>query len=178
MDDKIKLDWSAIEYEYRAGATTVQSIADKYGITKGAIGNRAKRFDWSRDLTARIKAKKEELVNNRLVNDSVNKHSEAAIIRTVAKKQAEYTIEEKAHLEKLERLAAKHAAELDTSADDLEKKIRMTKQHVETVDKLFNLMRRNLGINDNANGNADQKEDHGALLLAAAIDKCNSRGLQ
>lgn len=49
-------DWEAIESAYRAGSLSIRSIAEKYGITEGAIRKKAKKEGWMRDLTGKVKA--------------------------------------------------------------------------------------------------------------------------
>lgn len=63
-----QIDWEAVEREYRAGLVSMREIARKYNLTAPAILKRARRDDWKRDLTARVKA----AVNAKLVNDQVN----------------------------------------------------------------------------------------------------------
>ena len=67
--------WDVIELDYRAGVKTLRQIAEEHGITHGAINKRAKRDGWTRDLSAKIAAKADELV------------SRAAVSRTVSKEQ-------------------------------------------------------------------------------------------
>lgn len=56
-------DWEAIESAYRAGSLSLRSIADKHGITEGAIRKRAKTNGWLRDLTQKVRdATKTKLV--------------------------------------------------------------------------------------------------------------------
>lgn len=60
-------DWSVIEADYRAGIKTLRQIGEEHGITEGAIRKRAKRDDWTRDLSERIQDKAEQLVRKQLV---------------------------------------------------------------------------------------------------------------
>lgn len=53
MAERKQIDWEKIELDYRAGIKTLRQIADEHGISNPAISKRAKRDDWSRDLTAR-----------------------------------------------------------------------------------------------------------------------------
>src|SRR5438093_9204800 len=48
-----RLDWEKIERQYRVGRLSIAEIAADVGCTKGAIGNRAKRYGWTRDVTAK-----------------------------------------------------------------------------------------------------------------------------
>jgi hypothetical protein len=46
-----KVDWEAVEKDYRIGAKTLREMADIYGISHVAIKQRADKFEWSRDLS-------------------------------------------------------------------------------------------------------------------------------
>lgn len=72
MTEVKRPDWERIESEYRAGLLSVREIAATQGITHGAINKRAKRDGWVRDLTAKIKAKADELVSKREVSSTVS----------------------------------------------------------------------------------------------------------
>lgn len=49
------VDWEAVELRYRTGTESLRSIAADFEITEGAIRQRAKKEDWSRDLSAKVK---------------------------------------------------------------------------------------------------------------------------
>lgn len=55
-------DWKLVEKDYRAGIRPLRDIAADNGISEGAIRKRAKKNEWSRDLTDRIRAKAREKV--------------------------------------------------------------------------------------------------------------------
>src|SRR5688500_4186870 len=63
MAEKKPIDWEAIETDYRANIKSLRIIASEHGCTEGAIRKRAKKYEWERDLSAKIKAKAAELVH-------------------------------------------------------------------------------------------------------------------
>ena len=71
--DKKTIDWPAVEKDYRAGIKALRQIADEQGITHGAINKRAKRDGWTRDLSAKILAKADDLVSKAAVSTTVSK---------------------------------------------------------------------------------------------------------
>ena len=71
MSEKKVIDWEKIELDYRAGVKSLREIAAEHDISDGAIRKRAKRDDWSRDLSAKINAKAEDLVRKELVRSEV-----------------------------------------------------------------------------------------------------------
>lgn len=51
------IDWEGVEKDYRAGVMSVATIADKHGVSSSQIKVRAKKGEWTRDLSAAIKAR-------------------------------------------------------------------------------------------------------------------------
>jgi hypothetical protein len=68
-------DWERIELDYRAGIKTLRQIGGEHGISEGAIRKRAKRDDWTRDLSERIQDKAEQLVRKEAVRSTVRAES-------------------------------------------------------------------------------------------------------
>lgn len=115
MAKKKQIDWDKIERDYRADVLSIAQISRESGAPSSTIRARAKRLGWSRNLTARIKSKADEIVN------------QDAIKNAVANIQAseEQTIEENARLTAGVRLA--HRKDINrarlatvTLLDDLE----------------------------------------------------------
>ena len=65
-------DWERIELDYRAGIKSLREIADGSGVSHVTISKRAKKMGWVRDLSVKIQAKADELVNRSMVNSPVN----------------------------------------------------------------------------------------------------------
>ncbi|HIG7165299.1 hypothetical protein R6T71_23950 [Klebsiella pneumoniae] len=65
-------DWEAIETAYRAGVMSLREIASQHSISHVSINKRAKKEGWEKDLSAKVKAKADALVNKREVNRRVN----------------------------------------------------------------------------------------------------------
>ena len=63
-------DWEAIERAYRAGSLSIRAIAEKCGVSEGAIRKRANKHGWQRDLTEQVqKATKDKLVRKSVRTD-------------------------------------------------------------------------------------------------------------
>lgn len=77
------IDWRSIEVEYRAGLKSLRLIGEQHGVSHVTIFKRAKTQKWQRDLSSKVKAREEELVNTALVNNTVNRKE------LVARKNAE-----------------------------------------------------------------------------------------
>lgn len=80
-------DWERIELDYRAGIKPLRQLASEHGISEGAIRKRAKRDDWSRDLSDRIQQKADELVRKSEVRKQVR--TETATEREVIASNAQ-----------------------------------------------------------------------------------------
>lgn len=66
---KKRMDWDAVERDYRTNKFTLRELAAKYGCTHQAIGNQIKRHGWTQDLSIAIK----QATDAKLVNDLVAK---------------------------------------------------------------------------------------------------------
>lgn len=64
-------DWDKIELDYRAGIKSLRQIGTEHGISEGAIRKRAKRDEWTRDLSERIQDKADQLVRKEAVRKEV-----------------------------------------------------------------------------------------------------------
>jgi hypothetical protein len=71
MGEKQAPDWERIEVDYRAGIKSLREIAVEFGTSHVAIGKRAKKGGWVRDLQAKIRAKADELVTKAAVTKEV-----------------------------------------------------------------------------------------------------------
>ncbi len=54
------VNWVKVEKLYRAGVLPVTHIAKQCGLAEGTIRKRAKKHEWERDLTARVRARTAE----------------------------------------------------------------------------------------------------------------------
>lgn len=91
MDKEIKAqpDWEAIQLAYRAATPSIRALAAQHGITEGAIRKRAKNEEWTRDLAAKVKYKRDDLVRTAEVRSQV---------RTDSKRQSAYSEKQKVEI--------------------------------------------------------------------------------
>lgn len=59
---KKTIDWPGVEYAYRAGIKSLRTIGAEFHTAESSIRKRADRDGWSRDLSAKIRSKADELV--------------------------------------------------------------------------------------------------------------------
>jgi DNA anti-recombination protein RmuC len=135
MSEKKVIDWEKIELDYRAGVKSLREIAAEHDISDGAIRKRAKRDDWSRDLSAKINAKAEDLVRKDLVRSEV---------RTQTAISEKETIDANAHQQAAVRLSQRKDIQRSRSIamqlfDELEHQVGVA--NVELLEALGDLMR-------------------------------------
>ena len=161
-----KIDWESVEREYSLGIKSNVEIGGQFDISEASVRARAKKFDWKKDLNAKVKIAAENKLReancDSKYEDVVNrKLTEKELIEVNANIQATVILEEREDVKRLTRICEALEKQLESiavdpnSEEDLEKKARINKVLVETRDKVFNMRRRNYGINDNANGDAD-----------------------
>ncbi len=78
-----KTDWDAVERDYRTGKFTQRELADKYGVTHGAVGKQAREHGWKKDLTEEIRRATNAKLTEQLVSSEVAKGSQQ-VANTVA----------------------------------------------------------------------------------------------
>lgn len=93
MAEDRKIDWEAIEREYRVGTKSLREIGREYGVSDTAIRKRAKQFGWERDLT-----------------EKVNQQVRNALVRIAVRESNERTDEQKAKARASERDTVEAAA--------------------------------------------------------------------
>ena len=76
-------DWDAVERDYRTGKFTQRELADKYGVTHGAVGKQARARGWKKDLTEEIRRATNAKLTEQLVCSEVAKGSQQ-VANTIA----------------------------------------------------------------------------------------------
>lgn len=116
--------WPTIEADYRAGVKAVRQIAREHGLSETAIRKRAKAEGWTRDLSAAIQAKADDMVRRDAVRTEVrdaNRVPERLVIEANAATVYQVQIAHRKGLARLADLRDKLLAELEVPAADPEK---------------------------------------------------------
>jgi hypothetical protein len=114
--DRHDVDWESVEREYRAGIKSVRVIATEYEVSHVAIGKRAKKHKWPRDLSAKIRAAAQaQLVTSEVVTTSVTINNERAIIEANAAVQVAVVREHRAALSRARRITQRLMDDLEAS---------------------------------------------------------------
>lgn len=70
-----KVDWEAVERDYRTSQLTLRELGEKHGCAHPAIARKAKAEGWQRDLTDAVKqATSSKLIQAAVTNAVTNKH--------------------------------------------------------------------------------------------------------
>ena len=99
----------------------MRQIAEENGISNVAILKRAKRVDWSRDLSARIQAKADAKVSKALVSSEVSKEraaNEREIVEANAELQYQIRISHRKHIQRVKTLLMSLLGEAESQSDD------------------------------------------------------------
>lgn len=117
------VDWEAVEREYRAGIKTLRQIAADAGVTHGAVNKRAKSEGWSRDLSAKVSQRAEELVSKALVSKEVSKEAlvtERQLVETNAAMLADKVINQREDIRRARGIVNKLFSEVEAECDNRE----------------------------------------------------------
>ena len=79
-------DWATIRAEYEGGAS-MRSLAEKYGVSHGAVTKKKDKEGWIQDLEAVIQKKVSEKVSGLVSTDTAKKRAE--VVDAEAEKRAE-----------------------------------------------------------------------------------------
>src|SRR5690554_84499 len=74
-----KIDWEAIEDEYRAGSLSIRNIADKHGISDTAIRKKATLHGWQRDLAEKVRSAAQGKIVRKMVRADGSRTDEEII---------------------------------------------------------------------------------------------------
>lgn len=111
------IDWEAIQMRYRAGTESLRSIGDHFGVTEGAIRQKAKKGEWTRDLQKRVQLATEALLISHEATHSVR--TEAQCVAVEAKMRANVVIGHRTGLKRIGGLRDKLLGEIENVTDNV-----------------------------------------------------------
>ena len=119
----VAVDWERVELDYRAGVMSLREIASVASISEGAIRKRAKRDGWSRDLSAKVASRADDLVRKSEVRSEVRSAqaiSEKETVEASAQAIANAIISHRKDIARNRGLANKLLVELEAQVDSPE----------------------------------------------------------
>jgi len=117
------VDWEAVEREYRAGIRSLRDIGAEFGVSDAGILKRAKKEEWQRDLTERIRAKAEAKVSAALVSEKVSAETNAnerVVVEASAQVLADALLGQRRDVSRSRSIVQKLFDELEAQGDGLE----------------------------------------------------------
>lgn len=144
-------DWERIELDYRAGIKSLRQIADDHGISEGAVRKRAKRDDWTRDLSGRIQDKAEQLVRKEAVRSLVRTDgaiTERVLVEVNAQAAADIRLSHRRDIARSKGVANGLLDELEDGAQmyELDARVKMAKMLAETLRITVDMERQAFGM--------------------------------
>lgn len=152
------IDYGRIEPGWREGIKSLQQLADEYveatgqSVSAPSIHKHFTKLGIPRDLSAKIKAKADAMVNAAMVNGKGNVSgdetlpAEAAIIAVAATTSANVQLSHRATFSKLRDRAEKYEAELASCPDDLFRRASILKCITDTQIKITDAERQAYGM--------------------------------
>lgn len=113
--EKTPTDWEAIEREYRGGQLSVAEIGRKFGVSHTAIQKKAKKRNWARDLTERVKSE----IAARMVAEGLQPAREAATIEHSVQRGVMILTGQRGRIGRTSEIVAKLLEELHDTTDNL-----------------------------------------------------------
>ena len=121
-DTKLSADWEAIETAFRLGVLSIRQIGAEHGVSDTAIRKRAKKDGWTRDLSAKVRAKADEVVRRAAVRSEVRADAagERELVEINAQMQANVILESRGDIRKARTLAMALFAELEAITENMD----------------------------------------------------------
>lgn len=117
------IDWEAVELQYRSGIRSLKDIGAEFGVSDAGILKRAKRDCWTRDLSAKIKAKADAKVSADAVSAEVSartKVAEKEVVEANAELQARIRREQRTDISRSRKLVMSLLDELEEQTGNIE----------------------------------------------------------
>ncbi len=102
---KKKVDWDAMEPDYRAGILSNMALADKYGCTESAVRDHAKRFDWTRKLADKVRESiNENLLRGELRDTATPRSKDDQVVQRAAAAGTEIVLRHRDSIARQQRI--------------------------------------------------------------------------
>jgi len=173
-----RTDWEAVERDYRSDQFTMRELAEKHGIKNHqAIGNRAKRYKWTKDLGRQIKQATNAKLVQELVDKSVAKSGQdvADTVLAAAELNKQVILGHRKQVQELQSALVKAKAkvlELGDSVSDV-REAGVFAGAVESLSRsaknLIEIERKAFGLDDEPEKDKDKDAPAGVLCVPGLI---------
>lgn len=168
-----EIDWEKVEIEFRAGIKSLREIGTIYGVSHVAINKKAKKEEWSRDLSAKIKAKADAMVTTAGVTGKVTKVSsvtEREIVEANAEAILSIRLSHRSDISRVKLLVSKLFGEVETATvqdgQDQPNEILTIPQRVDCVKKLTESAKTLISMEREAWGIDEAKKEASTTVVA------------
>ena len=123
MAERKQVDWEGVERDYSAGILSLRELADKYGVAHQVIARKAKKEDWSRDLSAKIAKAVDKKLGDKQVGDSLGdskKATEKEIVQANAQAIVDIKLSHRTDIARGRKLVAALFDELEETTTNKE----------------------------------------------------------
>lgn len=117
---KTAIDWAGMEPLYRAGLIPLKELGSRFGVTDAAIIKHARKNEWTRDLSAKIRARADAKVSAAAVSAEVsaaNRQRETVVVEAVANQQATIRIRHQKNIARTSNLFLVLLGELEVTSN-------------------------------------------------------------
>lgn len=109
---KMKYDWERIEKEWRAHKLSNREISSRYGASEAAIRQRAKKYNWVRDLESEVDKRTKDKIRRGLLKEQHEPVTDEEIVEQVATRTAEVVSSHRKDINQARSLAGMLMGEL------------------------------------------------------------------
>jgi len=150
------VDWESVSRHYRAGIRSLRDIGAEFEVSEGAIRKRAKKEEWPRDLSEKIKAKAEDLVRKEAVRNGTQNVLERELVTVNAQMQADIILGQRVDIPSKREFVGRLFKELEelTGNVDLVEQLTLALQQGDQ-DKLADIARKVASLPTRIKGTVD-----------------------
>ena len=144
---KRRVDWDAIQRDYSTAKFTLRELEDKYGVFNSSIARKAKKDNWTQDLSKAIKQATNAKLTEQLIDESVSKGAQdvSTTIQVAAEINKQVILGHRTGLKRITSIQQTLLGQIEQAANnlpDLEDVIEMVRKPNEHgVDKVNDQMR-------------------------------------
>lgn len=129
---KRTFDWERIEIEYRAGILSLREMADQFGVSVAYIRKKANEESWTRDLSAKIKARTDALVHKAECTESAQK-TEKETVESAAQNRVNIKLSHRGDIREARKLVNDLFIEMKECGEEFKVRVRCAKDLIDSL---------------------------------------------
>lgn len=146
-----RVDWDAVERDYRATQMTLRELGEKHGADSGAISRQAQKHGWSRDLTPAVRQATNAALIEATISSQISDSQQnlSSTVQAVAHQNTQIILGHRTGLQRITKIKETLLGHIEQAAihlPDLADVIEMVRNPDENgVDKANDALRKVLG---------------------------------